>query len=195
MYVVHARSEFACVSGRLRHRAARAPLGVMEAWLGGTRRRSWGGAAMRHPLSSSATAADSPDSPHHAADAAANYDADRTHAPHVIGGMKSLESLSSLQSLPVSSIADPASADEMLDVLADAQTAFLKATQADADKIAHAVARASDQRRIVFAALAVEETGMGILEDKALKNHFAAEYVWSKHAKTKTVGIIEEVSE
>ncbi|XRA96273.1 aldehyde-alcohol dehydrogenase [Pycnococcus provasolii] len=146
---------------------------------------------MRHPPSSSATAADS-SSPHHAAAAAANYDADRTHAPHVIGGMKSLESLSSLQSLPVSSIADPASADEMLDVLADAQTAFLKATQADADKIAHAVARASDQRRIVFAALAVEETGMGILEDKALKNHFAAEYVWSKHAKTKTVGIIEE---
>lgn len=97
-----------------------------------------------------------------------------------------------LADLKPSLTVSPDEAEDMLARLTRAQTAFLNCTQADVDRITHAVARVADLKRVEFARLAVEETGIGLLEDKVIKNHFSAEYVWSKHATTKTVGILDE---
>ena len=55
-----------------------------------------------------------------------------------------------------------------------------------------AAATAADKARIPLARMAVEETGMGVLEDKIIKNHFASEYIYNKHKNVKTCGIIKE---
>ncbi len=73
-----------------------------------------------------------------------------------------------------------------------AQEAYAKFTQEQVDKIFLACASAANKARIPLAKLAVEETGMGIVEDKVIKNHYAAEYIYNKYKDTKTCGVIEE---
>ena len=74
----------------------------------------------------------------------------------------------------------------------EAQKVFATYTQEQVDKIFLAAASAADKARISLAKLAVEETGMGIVEDKVIKNHYAAEYIYNAYKDTKTCGVIEE---
>ena len=73
-----------------------------------------------------------------------------------------------------------------------AQKEFSKYTQEQVDKIFQAAAIAANQNRIPLAKMAVEETGMGIVEDKVIKNHYAAEYVYNKYKNVKTCGVLEQ---
>ena len=73
-----------------------------------------------------------------------------------------------------------------------AQKIFATYTQEQVDKIFLAAASAADKARISLAKLAVEETGMGIVEDKVIKNHYAAEYIYNAYKDTKTCGVIDE---
>jgi len=73
-----------------------------------------------------------------------------------------------------------------------AQKVFATYTQEQVDKIFLAAATAADKARISLAKMAVEETGMGIVEDKVIKNHYAAEYIYNAYRDTKTCGVIEE---
>ncbi|MCI9102658.1 MAG: bifunctional acetaldehyde-CoA/alcohol dehydrogenase [Lachnospiraceae bacterium] len=73
-----------------------------------------------------------------------------------------------------------------------AQEVFATYTQEQVDKIFFAAAMAANKARIPLAKMAVKETGMGIVEDKVIKNHYAAEYIYNAYRHTKTCGIIEE---
>ena len=73
-----------------------------------------------------------------------------------------------------------------------AQNIFSSYTQEQVDKIFKAAAIAAGKQRIPLAKLAVEETGMGVVEDKVIKNHYAAEYIYNAYKDTKTCGVIEE---
>ena len=73
-----------------------------------------------------------------------------------------------------------------------AQQRFATYTQEQVDNIFLAAAIAANQQRIPLAKLAVEETGMGVVEDKVIKNHYAAEYIYNAYKDTKTCGVIEE---
>ena len=73
-----------------------------------------------------------------------------------------------------------------------AQKEFSTYSQEQVDKIFLAAAKAANMARIPLAKMAVEETGMGVVEDKVIKNHYAAEYIYNKYKNTKTCGIIEE---
>ena len=73
-----------------------------------------------------------------------------------------------------------------------AQAEFAKFSQEQVDKIFLAAATAANQARIPLAKMAVEETGMGVVEDKVIKNHFAAEYIYNKYRNEKTCGVVEE---
>ena len=73
-----------------------------------------------------------------------------------------------------------------------AQKEFETFTQEQVDAIFKAAATAADKARIPLARMAVEETGMGVLEDKIIKNHFASEYIYNKHKNAKTCGIVRE---
>ncbi len=72
-----------------------------------------------------------------------------------------------------------------------AQQEFSTYTQEQVDEIFLAAAKAANMARIPLAKMAVEETGMGIVEDKIIKNHYAAEYIYNKYKNTKTCGVIE----
>ena len=74
----------------------------------------------------------------------------------------------------------------------EAQKIFSTYTQEQVDKIFLACAIAANKARIPLAKLAVEETGMGVVEDKVIKNNYAAEYIYNKYKFTKTCGVIEE---
>ena len=74
----------------------------------------------------------------------------------------------------------------------EAQRIFSTYTQEQVDKIFLAAATAANQQRIPLAKMAVEETGMGVVEDKVIKNHYAAEYIYNKYKHTKTCGVLEE---
>ncbi|MDR0914745.1 MAG: bifunctional acetaldehyde-CoA/alcohol dehydrogenase [Oscillospiraceae bacterium] len=74
----------------------------------------------------------------------------------------------------------------------EAQNQFSTYSQEQVDKIFAAAATAANKHRIDLAKQAVEETGMGIVEDKVIKNHFASEYIYNAYRNTKTCGIIEE---
>ncbi|MBR6033836.1 MAG: bifunctional acetaldehyde-CoA/alcohol dehydrogenase [Clostridia bacterium] len=74
----------------------------------------------------------------------------------------------------------------------EAQAKFAKYSQEEVDKIFFESAMAANQARIELAKLAVEETGMGVVEDKVIKNHYAAEYIYNKYRNEKTCGTIEE---
>ena len=73
-----------------------------------------------------------------------------------------------------------------------AQKAFAEYSQEQVDRIFLAAATAANQARIPLAKLAVEETGMGVVEDKVIKNHYASEYIYNAYRDTKTCGVIEE---
>lgn len=74
----------------------------------------------------------------------------------------------------------------------EAQKKFALYSQEQVDAIFKAAAIAANQARIPLAKLAVEETGMGIVEDKVIKNNYAAEYIYNAYKNTKTCGVIEE---
>ena len=73
-----------------------------------------------------------------------------------------------------------------------AQEEFSKFSQEKVDEIFRAAAIAANQARIPLAQMAVEETGMGVVEDKIIKNHYAAEYIYNKYKNEKTCGVVEE---
>ena len=74
----------------------------------------------------------------------------------------------------------------------EAQKVFATFTQEQVDKIFYEAAMAANKARIPLARQAVEETQRGILEDKVIKNHYAAEYIYNAYKDTKTCGVIEE---
>ena len=73
-----------------------------------------------------------------------------------------------------------------------AQQAYAKFHQKEVDEIFRRAAMAANDNRILLAKMAVEESGMGIAEDKAIKNHFASEYIYNRYKDEKTCGILEE---
>ena len=82
--------------------------------------------------------------------------------------------------------------EERLAGVREAQRIFAAYTQEQVDKIFTAAALAANKARIPLAKLAVEETGMGIVEDKVIKNHYASEYIYNAYRDNKTCGVIEE---
>ena len=84
--------------------------------------------------------------------------------------------------------------EKKIDEVRKAQQIFSNYTQEQVDKIFTAAAIAANQARIPLAKMAVEETGMGIVEDKVIKNHYASEYIYNAYRDTKTCGVIEEDS-
>ena len=82
--------------------------------------------------------------------------------------------------------------EEEIAAVRAAQKKFATYTQEQVDKIFAAAAMAANKMRIPLAKMAVAETGMGIVEDKVIKNHFASEYIYNAFRDTKTCGIIEE---
>ena len=81
---------------------------------------------------------------------------------------------------------------EALNGVREAQRVFSTYTQEQVDRIFLAAATAANRARIPLAKMAVEETGMGVAEDKVIKNHFASEYIYNAYKDTKTCGVIEE---
>ena len=79
---------------------------------------------------------------------------------------------------------------KILEKVKNAQKEFSKYSQEQVDKIFQAAAIAANEARIPLAKMAVEETGMGIVEDKVIKNHYAAEYIYNKYKNEKTCGVI-----
>ncbi|HIU61557.1 MAG TPA: bifunctional acetaldehyde-CoA/alcohol dehydrogenase [Candidatus Coproplasma excrementigallinarum] len=82
--------------------------------------------------------------------------------------------------------------EEKISKVREAQKKFSTFTQEQVDKIFLACAIAANKQRIPLAKLAVQETGMGVVEDKVIKNNYAAEYIYNKYKFTKTCGVIEE---
>ena len=80
---------------------------------------------------------------------------------------------------------------EALDECRSAQSKYASYSQQEVDKIFKAAALASNNARIMLAKLAVSETGMGVIEDKVIKNHYAAEYIYNAYKNTQTCGVIE----
>ncbi|OPJ63527.1 bifunctional acetaldehyde-CoA/alcohol dehydrogenase [Clostridium chromiireducens] len=78
-----------------------------------------------------------------------------------------------------------------IEQIREAQREFAKFSQEDVDEIFRQAAMAANDARITLAKMAVEESGMGIVEDKVIKNHFAAEYIYNQYKDTKTCGVIE----
>ena len=76
--------------------------------------------------------------------------------------------------------------------LRDAEKKFATYTQEQVDRIFLAAASAANKARITLAKMAVSETGMGVVEDKVIKNHYASEYIYNAYKDTKTCGVIEE---
>ena len=85
--------------------------------------------------------------------------------------------------------------NDLLDRVKKAQQEYENYTQEQVGAIFKAAATAADKMRIPLARMAVEDTGMGVLEDKIIKNHFASEYIYNKHKNAKTCGIIREDKE
>ena len=81
---------------------------------------------------------------------------------------------------------------QRMEEIREAQRIFATYTQEQVDKIFLAAAVAANQARIPLAKMAVEETGMGIVEDKVIKNNYAAEHIHNAYRNTKTCGVIEE---
>ena len=79
-----------------------------------------------------------------------------------------------------------------LAVMRAAQREFGKYSQEQVDKIFQAAAMAANKARIPLARMAAEETGMGVMEDKIIKNHYAAEYIYNAYRHARTCGVIEE---
>ena len=86
----------------------------------------------------------------------------------------------------------PEALAEKMAAMKKAQEIFATYSQEQVDKIFKAAATAADKMRIPLAKMAVEETGMGVMEDKVIKNHYASEYIYNAYKNTKTCGILEE---
>ena len=84
--------------------------------------------------------------------------------------------------------------EALLSRVREAEKIFATYSQEQVDKIFKAAAIAANKARIPLAKMAVEETGMGVVEDKIIKNHYAAEYIYNAYKNTKTCGVIEEDS-
>ena len=91
----------------------------------------------------------------------------------------------------MSQVKDLKALEALIDRVHIAQNQYATFSEERVDAIFKAAAAAADKARIDLAELAVEETGMGVLEDKIIKNHFAAEYIYNKHKGVKTCGIIK----
>ena len=87
---------------------------------------------------------------------------------------------------------NPEKLEKTLQKVREAQKQYATFSQDQVDKIFKAAAIAANKKRIPLAKLAVEETGMGVIEDKVIKNHFASEYIYNKYKNSKTCGVIEE---
>ena len=85
--------------------------------------------------------------------------------------------------------------EQALKELKSAQEKFASFTQEQVDKIFLAAAIAANKQRIPLAKMAVEETGMGVLEDKVIKNNYASEYIYNRYKNVKTCGVIDEDKE
>lgn len=81
---------------------------------------------------------------------------------------------------------------ERMTLMRKAQREFAKFTQEQVDHIFFEAVMAANKARIPLAKMAVEETGMGVMEDKVIKNHYASEYIYHAYRNTKTVGVLEE---
>ncbi|WP_349672309.1 bifunctional acetaldehyde-CoA/alcohol dehydrogenase [Lacrimispora sp.] len=79
-----------------------------------------------------------------------------------------------------------------MEAMREAQRVFATFTQEQVDKIFYEAASAANKLRIPLAKMAVQETGMGVAEDKVIKNNYAAEYIYNSYKDTKTCGVIEE---
>ena len=82
--------------------------------------------------------------------------------------------------------------DEVISRVKKAQQLYAQYSQEQVNEIFRQAALAANTARIKLAKMAAEETGMGIAEDKAIKNHFASEYIYNKYKDEKTCGVIEE---
>jgi len=82
--------------------------------------------------------------------------------------------------------------NELMKRVRAAQRAYAEFSQERVDVIFRHAAQAANENRIKLARLAVEETGMGVFEDKVIKNHFASEFIYNKYADARTCGVIEE---
>ncbi|MDD2842984.1 MAG: bifunctional acetaldehyde-CoA/alcohol dehydrogenase, partial [Tolumonas sp.] len=91
--------------------------------------------------------------------------------------------------MPVTNVAE---LDELIARVKKAQREFATFSQEQVDKIFRAAALAANNARIPLAQMAAAESGMGIVEDKVTKNHFASEYIYNKYKDEKTCGILEE---
>ncbi len=88
-------------------------------------------------------------------------------------------------------VSDEESLEKMLTRVRAAQAKFSTYTQEQVDEIFYRAALAANKMRIPLAKMAVEETGMGVVEDKVIKNHYASEYIYNTYKDTKTCGVIE----
>ena len=82
--------------------------------------------------------------------------------------------------------------EELIGIVREAQKKYASFSQEQVDKIFFEAAKAANMARIPLAKFAVEETGMGVVEDKVIKNHFASEYIYNKYKDTQTVGVVED---
>ena len=89
-------------------------------------------------------------------------------------------------------VKDTETFDKVFQNVKNAQEEFAKFSQEQVDKIFLAAAQAANQVRIPLAKMAVEETGMGVVEDKVIKNHYASEYIYNKYKNEKTCGVVYE---
>ncbi len=86
---------------------------------------------------------------------------------------------------------DEESLEKLLSRVRAAQAKYATYTQEQVDKIFFAAALAANKMRLPLAKMAVEETGMGVVEDKVIKNNYAAEYIYNKYKDVKTCGVVE----
>ena len=89
-------------------------------------------------------------------------------------------------------VTNPQELTKRIEQLREAQKKFATFSQEQVDEIFRQAAMAANDNRIKLAKMAVEETGMGIVEDKVIKNHFAAEYIYNQYKDMKTCGVLEE---
>jgi len=101
----------------------------------------------------------------------------------------------SVESCQYSVVETTGQLEELIQQVKAVQKEFAQYSQEQVDKIFLEAAMAANKARIPLAKLAVEETGMGIVEDKVIKNHYASEYIYNKYSDIKTCGIVEEDKE
>ena len=98
------------------------------------------------------------------------------------------------QSVPavVNSVDSVEALEAKMQAMREAQKVFATFSQEQVDKIFYEAASAANKLRIPLAKMAVKETGMGVVEDKVIKNNYAAEYIYNAYKDTKTCGVVEE---